>query len=479
MAYKYGNREQLTIFPESIESYVGDSDPVRAYDVFIDVLQKQGLGVKTQSVKVGNSSYDPVAMLKVLIYSYSYGWRSSRKIERALHHNLSFMWLAGGLKPDHKTISNFRRNNASLLKQVLKRCVRLCLDLDLIEGNVLFVDGSKIRANAGNKSTVSRAKLEEELKQIDESINQLIDQINQEDNLAQDSLVELQGDLSDKEKLKSKIEKLITAVGTDKSINKTDRDCKIMKSRQGSHCSYNSQIASDDLNGLIVSAQATNAVNDKNELQSQVELAEANLEKQIPTICADSGYSSVDALKPLVDSKKTIIVPNGKQAQKEPMEDKFFDKDKFLYDEKSDRYTCPEGKQMYRSYKAKSSNQIVYRMIDYKQCLQCPHFGICTKSKKGRTINRLVNEDIKEKLIQTYETVESQEIYKRRKMKVELQFGHIKRNLNVSSFLVRGIKSVNAELNLLASCYNLRRMITLLGGVQQFKIKMKDLMETA
>lgn len=197
MAYKRGNREQLSFFPASIDSYVGDSDPVRAYDLFIDVLQKQGLGITTQNNKVGNSSYDPVSMLKILIYSYSYGWRSSRKIERALHHNVSFIWLAGGLKPDHKTISNFRRKNEDLLKKVLKQIVRLCIKLDLIQGNVLFVDGSKMRANAGNKSTFTKEKLDNKLKQIDDRIDKLIEQINTEDNISDDSLVKLNSEMLD------------------------------------------------------------------------------------------------------------------------------------------------------------------------------------------------------------------------------------------------------------------------------------------
>jgi hypothetical protein len=86
-------------------------------------------------------------MLKLLVYGYSYGIRSSRKLERETHYNLSFIWLSGGLKPDFKTIAEFRRNNKAALANVLKQCARLCMKLGLIEGNTLFVDGSKIRAN--------------------------------------------------------------------------------------------------------------------------------------------------------------------------------------------------------------------------------------------------------------------------------------------------------------------------------------------
>ena len=138
----------MDLFPKSIEEYVQEDDPVRIYDAFVESLSMEEVKIEINSNKVGNSQYDPKAMLKLLIYGYSYGWRSSRKLERALYHNISFVWLLGGLKPDHKTIANFRRNNKKALKEVLRQCVKLCIKLDLIDGNTLFVDGSKMRGNA-------------------------------------------------------------------------------------------------------------------------------------------------------------------------------------------------------------------------------------------------------------------------------------------------------------------------------------------
>ena len=148
MAYRYGKRHEQSLFPASIEDYVPADAPVRAYDAFVDVLDFGDLGIELDSCKVGNSSYDPRGMLKLLVYGYSYGVRSSRKLERETHYNLSFIWLTGGLKPDHKTIAEFRRKHKEALSKVLKQCARLCLKLDLIAGNTLFVDGSKVRANA-------------------------------------------------------------------------------------------------------------------------------------------------------------------------------------------------------------------------------------------------------------------------------------------------------------------------------------------
>ncbi len=466
MAYEYGNREQITFSPDSIEKYVLEDDPVRAYDAFIDALGANSLGLSIEPDKTGNSTYDPVSMLKILIYGYSYGWRSSRKLEHALHHNLSFIWLSGGLKPDYKTIANFRKNNKQVLKNVLKRCVRMCIRLDLIEGNVLFFDGSKIRANAGNSQTKNKETLEKLLKHTGQRIDHLLENCQQVDDQEQDSFIKMNKELQSKERLHKKISGLIEEMKEETTINGTDPESKIMKGRQGSHSSYNGQISVDDLHGLIVSVDTVNDVIDKNQLDSQVEQAEENIDKPCQTICADAGYSSVDALKPLVDSERTVIVPNNKQAQKEPEAPGLFDKEKFKYDPHNDSYTCPEGKTLYRSSQAKGSNKITYRMTNYRDCLSCAYYGKCTSAKKGRTIYRLVNEATQQQLVETYEKDTSKQIYKRRKMKVELPFGHIKRNLGVGSFLLRGLAGINAELNLLASCFNMARLISLLGGVK-------------
>ena len=113
MAYRYGNREQMEIFPPSIEDYVRPDDPVRAYDAFVEELDFKELGIILDERQVGSPEYHPKAMIKLLTFGYSYGIRSSRKLERATYHNLAFIWLMGTLKPDHKTIANFRKNNNS------------------------------------------------------------------------------------------------------------------------------------------------------------------------------------------------------------------------------------------------------------------------------------------------------------------------------------------------------------------------------
>jgi len=174
MAYRYGYRRQQTLFPQSIDEYIPKTAPVRAYDAIVDSLDFTELSIALDPHKVGCPQYDPKAMLKLLVYGYSYGVRSSRKLEREAHYNLSFIWLTGGLKPDHKTIAEFRRKNKSALKKVLAQCARLCIELDLIEGNTLFVDGNKITANASINNTWTKERCKKYLSNIDRRIKQIL-----------------------------------------------------------------------------------------------------------------------------------------------------------------------------------------------------------------------------------------------------------------------------------------------------------------
>jgi len=474
MAYRYGNREQINLFPESIEQYVSEEDPVRAYDAFIDALDIEELGIKLNEHAVGPPPYDPIAMLKILVYGYSYGWRSSRKLERALNHNVSFMWLGGGLKPDFKTINTFRSDNKQALKNTLKLCARMCIKLDLIDGNTLFVDGGKFRANAGNSQTKSKDAWKKMMVGVQKRIDQLIDECERVDLYETESLVKMQKELRSKKKLKSKIDELIGEIKQEKAINGTDPDCKIMRGRQGSHAGYNSQAVVDEAHGLLASLEAVDQVTDHHQMEQQINNAEENLGKLCENGCADAGYHDIDALKPLMEDNKKIIVPSNKQALKNPKEEPF-GKQAFIYNPEKDTYACPVGEELYRSSQAKGRNKIAYRMKRESACKICKHYGQCTTAKRGRTIYRMVNEETKQELEKLYKSKVGQEIYAKRKMKVELPFGHIKRNLGAGTFLLRGLEGVNAELGILGSCFNIARMITLLGGVRPMVAKMKEI----
>ena len=465
MAYKRGDREQVMMFPATIEEYVGNDDPVRAYDAFVEALNLEELGIEVEEDKVGNSAYDPKTMLKILVYGYSYGWRSSRKLERALHHNLSFIWLTGGMKPDHKTISKFRRDNSDALKKVLKQCVRLCIDLKLIEGNTLFIDGSKIRANASISHTWTEEKCRKVLERTDKQIEEILKECEQADNDESETQIGLSKELSDKQALKEKVQSIMERIKKEErtQFNAVDEDCVKVRGRQGTHAGYNAQIVVDEKHGLIVNSDVVNESNDTQQFSGQVRQANEVLGRKCKTACADAGYSNVGDLKEAVGEDIEVIVPSQKQALHKPIEDDPFGKDKFVYDKENNQYVCPEGKVLKYSHYSKVKGHYLYRIQGPSNCVTCKYYGKCTDNARGRSIIRLKDESVKEGLEALYRSDLGQEIYKKRKEKVELPFGHIKGNLKAGAFLLRGIKRVNAEMALLSTCFNISRMITILG----------------
>jgi transposase len=464
MAYRYGDRKQAMLFPQSIDEYILPDAPVRAYDAFVDALDFDELGIQIEPAKVGCPQYDPKTMLKLLVYGYSYGVRSSRKLEREVNYNLSFIWLVGGLKPDYKTISEFRRNNKAPLCNVLKQCARFCLKLDLIEGNTLFVDGSKIRANASINNSWDHDRCARHLEKIDKRIAEILSECEQADQNESDepSLVKMKKELADNEKLRAKVLGIVNTLNAQdkKTINSTDSDCVKVHGRQGSHAGYNGQIVVDEKHGLIVNSDVVNENNDLHQFSNQIKQASATLDKKPEIACADSGFSDIDELEKVDNESIKVIVPSTRQASDK--ERGPFDKSNFKYDSTSDSYSCPSGK-ILKYRRTNTQRQQKEYWADGGTCKKCPNFGLCTKCRRGRKITRMLKEELRDKLEDQYEQPDSQAIYNLRKQKVELPFGHIKHNLHVDGFLLRGLSGVRAEMSILSSCFNIARMISIIG----------------
>jgi transposase len=464
MAYRHGDRRQNMLLPASIEQYVPQEAPVRAYDAFVDSLDFEQLGIKIEPDKAGCPQYDPKAMLKLLVYGYSYGVRSSRKLERESHYNLSFIWLTGGMKPDHKTIAEFRRRNKAALANVLRQCARVCIELGLIEGNTLFVDGSKVRASACIDNTWDKDRCIRRLGKIDARITEILSECEQADQKEcnDSSLVKMEKEFEDNEKLRARVMGILNRLNAEdkKSLNTTDSDCAKIHGRQGSHAGYNAQTVVDEKHGLIVSSDVVNENNDLHQFAKQMNNAAQTLGKKPEAGCADAGYSSIKELAKIDNQGIKVIVPSSRQASgKQPGP---FDRCNFKYDKDMDIYTCPEGKILrYAGTDTKKGSREY--CAGAKVCKECRNFGLCTKSRYGRGVVRKADEELAEKLAVQYEQPQSQKIYDLRKQKAELPFGHIKHNLKVSGFLLRGLAGVKAEMAVLASCFNIARMISIIG----------------
>jgi transposase len=466
MALRLPERHQAILFPPSVEEMVGNDAPVRVYDAVIDGMDLFELGILVDHNKVGSPEYDPRSMLKLLVYGCSYGIRSSRKLERATHNNISFIWLMGGLKPDHKTIAEFRRKNEEALSKVLSEVARLCLHLGLIEGNTLFVDGSKIRANASIDNSWSTERCQRKLKKIDKRIAEIIAECEAADELedACGSFVKVSDELADQESLKAKVQSILADIQQQQrpSVNTTDNDCTKTHSRQGNHAGYNGQSVVDEKHGLIVSCDVVNESNDIHQFANQIDKANKVLDKKCKTACGDAGYSNIDDLEKIADQNIEVIVPSQRQAS--GGEPKAFDVRNFTYDRENDSYICPKGNVLpYKNTEHKKKRKVY--LAGKVACCECEHFGKCTTNRlHGRKVTRHLKEDSRQEFERRYMQDKNQEIYKLRKQKVELPFGHIKYNLGVSGFLLRGLAGVKAEFSIMTSCFNITRMIRLLGS---------------
>jgi transposase len=470
----------MMVLPPTLDQYVSQEHPVRAYDAFVDALDFRELGIDLDDRKVGNSEYDPRCMLKLLLYGYSYGVKSSRKLEREVHNNLSFIWLMKQLKPDHKTIAEFRRRNKKSLQKALKLCARLCMNLGLIEGNILFADSTKLRANAGKANLHKKRWYDDHLEQIDQRIQQLLNQCEQIDKSESHcgSLVEMPKELAEANKLKESIKNALaefsergdkTKDGIERKVNRVDPDSVVVKSPQGTHCGYSMQTVVDDQNGLIVHADVVSEPNDSGQLAVQICGAEADLGRECKMACADAGYSDIAEIEKLESAGKTVVMPSQSQASHKGTEIGPFEKTKFSYDAASDCYICPEGcRLIFRRFQDKERQKRDYRIEKPRICRSCRHFGKCTNSNQGRTVTRHVLEELRETVSKRFEQPEIVQIYKRRKARVEHPFGFIKKVLGYGQFLLRGREGVRAEASILATCFNLRRMMSLLGGVAYF-----------
>ena len=278
----------------------------------------------------------------------------------------------------------------------------------------------------------------------------------------QQSLIKMRQELEDHEALKAKVENILNELKTEKkqSTNTTDPDSKSMRTRQGPGAGYNAQVTVDEKHGLIVNSDVVSDNHDYHQFSEQVNQANKVLGKPCEMACADAGYADANSLAMADKQGIKVIVPSQRQASKKGVGE--FDKSQFKYDSRNDVYICPEGRVL--KYCGKNEKRKMRYYAAGAICQNCGHFGRCTTNKRdGRKILRLFKEELREKLEKFYDLPSSQKIYSIRKQKVELTFGYIKRNLEANHFLLRGLDGVKAEMSLLSGCFNISRMINIIG----------------
>ena len=450
-------QQQSLLFPANLLDFIKDDDLCMVVDDVVNNLDLSCLYVNIASE--GNMAYHPMMMLKVLFYAYTSGIFSSRKIAKALGENIAFIYLAAWQRPDFRTINNFRKNNLEQIEDLFVQIVHLCQQLKMVKLGHISIDGSKFKANAADRKTYDRDRIEREMKRIlDKAEKQ--DQHEDAQYGCENSGDQLPKEIRDRdkriEKLKQ-IQKQLDQEGKEK-VNATDTDAAFMKTTAGIKTSYNAQSSVDEDVQIIVAADVTNQPNDKQQLLPMVEQTEQNTDDSIDILSADCGYCTADNLEKLEPYDIDAYIPDDTyQSRSRGKQVSPFDKDNFVYDQSSDVFICPEGKivKFWHTRRYENGNYRVYRCVE---CTSCQHFGQCTKSKKGRTIwRRLVDEKIKQ-MRSKLDSESGKAIYAKRKHIVEPVFAHIKSVLGFTGFHLRGLKKVNAEFKLVAIAHNLKKI---------------------
>ena len=460
-------REQLILFPESLDEYITADNPVRFIEAWVDTLDLTALGfVQTMPADTGRPGYDPRTLLKLYLYGYLNRTRSSRQLERECQRNVEVMWLLGKLNPDHKTIANFRKDNLQAFKAVFKEFCLLCRQLELFGAELIAIDGSKFKAVNSSKRNFTQTKVKEYLVEMEQRLASYLQELDQADQAEapavppRRSAAELQAKI---ERLKTRQVKYQGYLNQmqesgESQLSLTDPDSRAMPNSPKAPVGYNVQTAVDSKHHLIVAQDVTNEVTDRDQLSPMALAAKATLQVDQLKAVADMGYAHGQELKVCLEAGIEAYVPRPDTSAHAKLG--LFGKQQFVYDPDRDTYRCPGAQTLTFRFDTVEKGRHI-RYYQTSACGQCALKAKCTRNKEGRRITRWVDEHLIE---QTHQRVKDHpEIMEQRKQLVEHPFGTLKFWWDHSHFLMRGLEKVQAEFSLSTLAYNIRRVLNILG----------------
>ena len=466
MAYIPGvDRTQAVLLPEVLDDYVRAENPVRFLNAFVAQLDLGTLGFqRAVPAETGRPGYDPGDLLRLYLYGYLHRIRSSRRLEQETQRNVELMWLLRRLTPDFKTIADFRRDHPQALKGVGREFILLCKRLDLFDGELLAIDGSKFRAVNARDRSYTAPRLAKLLKDIDATIGTFLQQLDAHDQreaaVTAPTVAELHERIATLQQRRTRYEALhhhLTATG-ETTLSLTDPDSRPMVSGAGIEICYNVQTAVDAKHKLIVAETVTNAATDRAQLSPLALAAQALLDAPAPVVVADRGYYHGAEIKACLDAGITPLVPRPLTSANAALG--LFTKDDFHYDPTQDAYRCPAGETLtYRTTTVELDRTIKnYRT---RACTHCPLRARCTRNKDGRKLTRWVHEDVLDAMAQRLR--QQPAVFAQRKALVEHPYGTMKRGMDQGYFLLKGLRKVRGEFSLTTLAYNLKRVMNLLG----------------
>ena len=461
-----GSRNQITLMPACLDDYIDANNPVRVIDLFVDELDLVELGFDgTVAAATGRPGYHPALLLKIYIYGYLNRIQSSRRLERETQRNVELMWLTGQLSPDFKTIADFRHDNGKGIRNVCKQFVSLCRQLNLFSQAVVAIDGSKFKAVNNRDKNFTPHKLEQRMKQIDESIERYLNALDTADRTQPADLEARTAHLQEKlSKLKKQMQYLRDIEQQlkqqpDKQLSQTDPDARSMATsgRGTGMVGYNVQTAVDTKNHLIVAHEVTNIGHDRTQLSKMALQSREALETDDLEAIADRGYFKGPEILKCVEAGITPSVP--KTMTSDNKAKGMYDKRDFVYIEADNEYLCPAGKRLIYHHSSVEDGMKI-NCYYTSACQSCELKAQCTTGKERR-VRRWEHEGVLDAMQDRLDRNPGK--MKQRRSTVEHVFGTLKFWMGSAHFLMKTIKHVSTEMSLHVLAYNLRRVINIFG----------------
>jgi transposase len=466
MKYLEGfDRQQTIMEVDCPENWVEKNSDVRKIDAFVHGLDMAALGFRTDYGENGRPAYHPADLLKLYLYGYMNRTRSSRALERECVRNLEVRWLMRGLKPDHNTIANFRKDNPEAITRAFAASVLTAKQHGLIGGTLLAGDSTKFRAQNSRKNNFNPKKVEKHIEYIDKKLREYQDQLAEEDGDSPRG-EELKKKIENKKEQRIKYEKIgkeLERTGANQ-ISTSDPDSRMMITRGiNTEVCYNAQTTVDEKNKLIIDFKTTNEKDD-NAMGDMLDRACDVLDDCRFTALYDKGYYNGEELQKAEELGPEVMVAIPEASSHAPDPD--FDLKHFTYNEKEDIYICPAGNELTTNgtahEKKSGKHSTLVRHYKTTACGTCPLKSQCTRNAKGRTIERSQHAHLYEQNKQRIEA--NPELYRQRQQIVEHPFGTIKRQWGFDHIMTkRGLDRASADLGLIFLAYNLRRMFNILG----------------
>ncbi len=486
MHYKEGENRNQLMLAVSWDDLIGKNNPVRIIDALIENIVDNNLedfNYKGQS-NIGQKAYSPKTFLKLYIYGYTNGITSSRKLEVETNRNVEVMWLLGNLRPDFKTIADYRKDNKNQIDFVSIKIRKFLKQHKLIAGELVAIDGTKVKANA-KKGMLNIKKIKRRLSKIDKKIDEYLKEIEIND-IEEDLIEESEGHAASSvnrkalqkiAELQKEIERLKQAEEELKSSNKnqismTDKDASLMKMKGGKFPGYNIQAAVDAKHMMIMGIYPTDEPIDSHQIFPIVEKLEQEYDETPKKFIADKGYYNLNDISKIKLEKDIDFytpLPNKKI---------YDEKIEFDYNKEKDEYVCSEGKSLKLIQKNKKHHGAIMDVYKCDNCDGCARRDECTKSKHGRRKHRYKNQELRDDFKLKMKTKKAKEIIAKRKAIVEHVFGTIKYWMGQIPLKLRGLEKVGTEINIHATGYNIKRLIntdsidSILDNINKYEWKM-------